>query len=221
MWPVYLCISGEARRREYEISSVGWIAGEKRMARWGCRVMYLRDGGGSDIDGLPLRAIMTSIVLIMWPHPFVYASDSGVCGGSPSTCSENGPPWSLCPYHEGKVAAGTEQVARGGTRGWGSLGFESSRASQRERTWKLRADRRGDGKWSDSRARTYWADRMDAYMYVRPSPSTRARPTLTSGTGVRCASWTLAGWRVIEIALGTLPPTRRSDRREISTPRRR
>lgn len=53
--------------------------------------------------GLPLQTIIASIVLIMWPHPFAYASFRVHVGIPALTCSVNKPPGSV-PLPGTKVA---------------------------------------------------------------------------------------------------------------------
>jgi len=64
---------------------------------------------------------------------------------------------------------------RWGTGARESLGFECSRAAGAN--VKAASDRRGDGKWSDSRARTYWTDRPDGRVHVRAAVALHASAT--------------------------------------------
>lgn len=141
--------------------------------------------------GLPLQIIIASIVLIMWPHPFAYASFRVHVGIPALTCSVNKPPGSVpLPgprWHRDRWQKGREP------RIW-ELVRVAAGASV-----KATSDRRGDGKWGDSRTGTYWIGRTCTRTCGRCPPRERGSS----------AFWTLAGWRVIEIALrDSLQPIR-------------
>lgn len=134
--------------------------------------------------GLPLRAIIASIVLIMWPHPFAYASPRVRVRTPVSTCSVNKLPGYV------PLPGGARWYRNRWQKGREPRIWELVRVAAGASV-KAASDRRGDGKWGDSRTGTYWVGRTCTRTCGRCPPRERGSS----------AFWTLAGWRVIEIAL--------------------